>query len=62
MGFSWQEYWYGLPCPPPGDLPDPGIIPVSPAMAGGFLTTEQSGNLKDMDNVFLVWVKFIVYI
>ena len=25
MGFSWQEYWSGLPCPPPGDLPDPGI-------------------------------------
>ena len=31
MGFSKQEYWSGLPCPPPGDLPDPGIEPVSPA-------------------------------
>ena len=30
MGFSRQEYWSGLPCPPPGDLPDPGIEPVSP--------------------------------
>ena len=30
MGFSGQEYWSGLPCPPPGDLPDPGIEPVSP--------------------------------
>ena len=30
MGFSSQEYWSGLPCPPPGDLPDPGIEPVSP--------------------------------
>ena len=29
MGFSRQEYWSGLPCPPPGDLPDPGIEPVS---------------------------------
>ena len=29
MGFSRQEYWSGLPCPPPGD-PDPGIEPVSP--------------------------------
>ena len=29
MGFSRQEYWSGLPCPPPGDLPDPGIKPVS---------------------------------
>ena len=30
MGFSWQEYWSGLPFPPPGDLPDPGIEPLSP--------------------------------
>jgi len=30
MGFSRQEYWSGLPCPPPGDLPDPEIEPVSP--------------------------------
>ena len=30
MGFSRQEYWSGLPCPSPGDLPDPGIEPVSP--------------------------------
>ena len=39
MGFSGQEYWSGLPCPPPGDLPDPGIEPkflMSPALAGGF--------------------------
>ena len=40
MGFSRQEYWTGLPCPPPGDPPDPGIFkPVSPALAGGFFTT-----------------------
>jgi len=31
MGFSRQEYWSGLLCPPPGDLPDPGIEPTSPA-------------------------------
>ena len=31
MGFSRQEYWSGFPCPPPGDLPNPGIEPVSPA-------------------------------
>ena len=31
MGFISQEYWCGPPCPPPGDLPDPGIKPVSPA-------------------------------
>ena len=42
MGFSSQEYWSGLPCPPPGDLPDPGIKSASltfPALAGGFFTT-----------------------
>ena len=42
MGFSRQEYWNGLPCPPPGDLPNPRIKPVSPrspALAGGFFTT-----------------------
>ena len=31
MGFSRQEYWGELPCPPPGDLPNPGIKPMSPA-------------------------------
>ena len=41
MGFSRQEYWSGLPCPPPGDLPDTGIESVSltsPASAGRFFT------------------------
>jgi len=40
MGFSRHEYWSGLPCPPPRDLPDPGIEPVSlmsPALAGRLL-------------------------
>ena len=39
--FSRQEYWSGLPCPPPGDLPHPGIKPasvMSPELAGGFFT------------------------
>ena len=40
MGFSRQEYQGGLPCPPPGERPDPGINPVSPALAGRFFTTE----------------------
>ena len=40
VGFPRQEYWSGLPFPSPGDLPDPGIEPASPALAGGFLTTE----------------------
>ena len=41
-GFSRPEYWSRLPCPPPGDLPDPGIEPtslMSPALADGFFTT-----------------------
>ena len=43
MRFLRQEYWSGLPLLPPGDLPDPGMEPmslVSPAMAGRFFTTE----------------------
>ena len=36
MGFSRQEYWTGLPCAPAGDLYDPGIEAMSPALAGGF--------------------------
>ena len=39
MGFSRQEYWSGLPCPPPGDLPHPRTEPESPALAGRFFTT-----------------------
>ena len=46
MGFSRQEYWSRLPCPPARDLPDPGIKPASlasPALAGRFFTTEPPG-------------------
>ena len=39
MGLFRQEYWSKLPFPPPGDLPDPGIEPTSPALAGRFFTT-----------------------
>ena len=35
MGFSMQEYWSALPCLSPGDLPDPGIEPASPALQAG---------------------------
>ena len=40
MGFSRQEYWSGLPFPPPGALPDPGIKPGSPALQADSLPTE----------------------
>ena len=39
MGFSNQEYWSGLPCPPQGNLPDSESKPESPAAVGGFFTT-----------------------
>ena len=39
-GFFRQEYWSGLPLPPPEDLPNPGIELASPALAGGFFTDE----------------------
>ena len=43
MGFSRQEYWSGLLFPSPGDLPHPGIKHMSPALAGGFVTSEPPG-------------------
>ena len=49
MGFSRQEYWRGLPCPPPGDLLDPEIKPtsiISPALADGFFTTSATWEEK----------------
>ena len=51
MGFSRQEYWNGLPCAPPGDLPDPGIETASltpPALAGGFFTTSATWEAQDV--------------
>ena len=61
-GFSRQEYWSGLPFPSPGDLPDPGIkpvSPVSPALQADSLPTEPSG--KPLDVVTLVFpVQFLV--
>ena len=65
MEFSRQEYWSGLPFPMPGDLPDPGIEPVSlvsPAPAGGFFTTTVTWKvlcpqtrLKRLDKKTLNW-------
>ena len=47
MGFSRQEYWSGLPCPPPGDLPNPWIktaSPVAPALQVGSLLLSHRGS------------------
>ena len=43
MGFPRQEYWNGWPFPSPGDLPDPGVELMSPALAGKFFTIEPPG-------------------
>ena len=45
-GFSWQEYWSGLPFLSPGDLPDPGIEPRSPALQADSLPSEPPGKPK----------------
>ena len=44
MGFSRQEYWSGLPCPPPGDLPDSGIEAGSPALQVNSLPLSHQGS------------------
>ena len=46
-GFSRQEYWSGLPCPPPGDLPNPRIKPRPPALQADSLLTEPPGKPKN---------------
>ena len=43
MGFSRQEYWSGLPCPPPGDVPNPEIIPMSPSLQADSLPSDPPG-------------------
>ena len=43
MEFSRQEYWTGFPFPPPGDLLNPGVEPVSPTLATRFFTTDPPG-------------------
>ena len=51
MGFSRQEYWSGLPCPPPRDLPFPGIEPaplMPPPLAGGFLNASATWEAQEM--------------
>ena len=54
MGFPRQEHWSGLPCPPPGDLPDPGIKPtslMSPALAGRSFATGATWEAFKWENV-----------
>ena len=54
MGFSRQEYWNGLPFPFPGDLPDPGIEPGSPALQADSLLTELWGKPHTMISICFI--------
>ena len=61
LGFSTQEYWSGLPCPSPGNLPNPGVKPASfttppfPALAGGFFTTRATWGAPSVAVVNVKW-------
>ena len=67
IGFSQQGYWSGLPFSPPGGLPNPGIKPTSPALAGRFFTIEPPGkptfitnlseNFTETMNLFFLYIQ-----
>ena len=60
MGFSMQEYYSGLPCPPPGDIPDPGIklaSLTSPALARKFFTTSATWEAQKTMYTYLIFKK-----
>ena len=60
MGFSRQEYWGVLPCPPPGDLPHPGIKLTSlksPAVTGGFFKTSATWEAQETFIQCLLYAK-----
>ena len=58
MGFSREEYWSGLPCPPPGDLPDPGIKPASVSCIGRWILYHQHhlGSLESCSVILLLFL------
>ena len=58
--FSRQEYWSGMPFPSPGDLPDPGIKPGSPALQAVYLPSESPGKnvyKNEFDAIFVVFLR-----
>ena len=64
-GFSRQDYWSGLPCPPPGDLPDPEIEPTSltrPALADGFFTTGATCTANSQTIFYFVFVFYVLFV
>ena len=62
MGLSRQECWSGLPFPSPGDIPDPGIEPGSPALQADALSSEPPGKPLHTYDLFIfeleVWISF----
>ena len=60
-GFSRQEYWSGLPCPPPGDLPYPGIEPRSPELQADSLLSEPPGKPNENSKCVQIGLKTASY-
>ena len=61
MGFFRQEYWSGLPFPPPGDLSDPGVKLETHALAGGFFTTSATWEVLSPDIMWSLKISFDVF-
>ena len=57
MGFSRQGHWSAFPFPSPGDLPNPGIEPASPALGGGFFTSVSPRKPRDLINLSKIQVQ-----
>ena len=62
MGFSRKEYWSGLPFPPPGDLPNPGIEPISPALEGELFITELPKKLEMITALSILGGLLFIYL
>ena len=62
MGFSRQEYWSGLLCPSPGDLTNPGIEPMSPALQADSLPSEPPGKLWKLKTIRSSYIQISEYI
>ena len=60
IGFPRQKYWSGLPFPSPGDLPNPGIEPTSPALASRVFTTDPPAKPRDYDTMMIKKEKEII--
>ena len=61
MGFPRQEYWSGFPFPPPGNLPDPGIEPTSPALTGRFFTMSHPGGPNSLHTVSVPSLTLLIF-